>query len=236
MEKKRLTPPDYKNYEYTYNQSYQLACERLAEIVNLEQQCHKSGAQYQVQDDKQVIIIRYLNQSYQITLPDIKIALVNGAEEVPIRDRVLILHYFNSARGTPAAGRLITFRELPEGTVYAPTFDKRTVKHLLNNFGKEPELLLDTAKKLGGHQVEHGDVAVTIDAVARVPVTIVLWRGDEEFPPSGNILFDASITDYLATEDITILCETITWRLVRSFLRNCFSFRAGKERVSPYFQ
>ena len=220
MEKKRLTPPDYKNYEYAYNQSYQLASKRLAEIDDLEQQCRKSGAQYQVQDDKQVIVIRYLNQSYQITLPDIKIALVNGTEEVPIRDRVLILHYFNSARGTPAAGKLITFRELPEGTVYAPTFDQRTVKHLLNNFGKEPELLLDVAKKLGGHQVEHGDVAVTIDAFARVPVTIVLWRGDEEFSPSGNILFDASITDYLATEDITILCETITWRLVRSFQRN----------------
>ncbi len=220
MEKKRLTPPDYKNYEYAYNQSYKLACERLAEIDDLEQQCHKSGAQYQVQDDKQVIVIRYLNQSYQITLPDIKIALVTGTEEVPIRDRVLILHYFNSARGTPAAGRLITFRELPEGTVYAPTFDKRTVKHLLNNFGKEPELLLDTAKKLGGYQIEQGDVAVTIDAFARVPITIVLWRGDEEFPPSGNILFNASITDYLATEDITILCETITWRLVRSFKRN----------------
>ncbi len=216
MEKKRLTPPDYKNYEYAYNQSYQLACERLAGIVNLEQQCHNSGAHYQVQDDPQVIVIRYLNQSYQITLPDIKIALVNGAEEVPIRDRVLILHDFNSARGTPVAGRLITFRELPEGVVYFPTFSKRTIKPLLAHFDKEPHLLLEAAEKLGGHNIDYGDTAVTISAFSRVPITIILWRGDEEFAPQGNVAFDATISDYLPTEDITVLCETIAWKLIRS--------------------
>ena len=136
-------------------------------------------------------------------------------EEVPIRDKVLILHYFNTSRGTQPAGRLIAFKELPEGIVYAPTFDKRTIKPLLNYFGREPHLLLDAAKKFGGCQVEHGDVAVTINAFSRVPITIVLWRGDGEFAPEGNILFDASITDYLATEDITRLCENITWRLIR---------------------
>lgn len=215
-----MTPPEQKNYEYAYKQAYKIACEQLAEIDDLEEQCRKSGAQYQVKDDKKVIVIPYINQSCQITLPDIEISLVNSAEEVPIRDKVLILHYFIGASGTQAAGRLIPFRELPEGTAYAPTFAKRTIKHLLNCFGQEPQLLLDTAEKFGGHRVEHGDVAVTIMAFPRVPITIVLWRGDAEFAPDGSVLFDASITDYLATEDITILCETITWRLIRYFREN----------------
>jgi Domain of unknown function (DUF3786) len=43
-----------------------------------------------------------------------------------------------------------------------------------------------------------------------VPVTLALWRGDEELTPAGNILFDASISGYLEAEDITVLCETIT--------------------------
>jgi hypothetical protein len=57
-------------------------------------------------------------------------------------------------------------------------------------------------------------MAVTINAFSRVPVTIVLWRGDDEFAPDGNILFDANVSDYLPTEDITILCETIVWKLI----------------------
>ncbi|GAI34732.1 unnamed protein product, partial [marine sediment metagenome] len=46
--------------------------------------------------------------------------------------------------------------------------------------------------------------------------TLVLWRGDEEFPPSGSIMFDATISDYLSAEDITVLCQTIAWKLVKS--------------------
>ncbi|HUT97259.1 MAG TPA: DUF3786 domain-containing protein, partial [Dehalococcoidales bacterium] len=60
-----------------------------------------------------------------------------------------------------------------------------------------------------------GDVAVTINAFKRVPITFVLWRGDEEFPPDGSILFDATVSDYLSIEDTNVLCERIAWKLVR---------------------
>jgi hypothetical protein len=56
---------------------------------------------------------------------------------------------------------------------------------------------------------------VNINAFDRVPTTLVLWRGDEELAPNGNILFDSNISDYLSTEDITVLCETIVWKLVK---------------------
>ncbi|GAJ24463.1 unnamed protein product, partial [marine sediment metagenome] len=154
-------------------------------------------------------------QSYLITLPNIEISLVDSAEEVTIRDKLLILHYFTSAKGTPATNRLITFRELPEGSVYSPTFSKRTIKPLLDHFGKEPRLLVDAGEKLGGHKADYGDTAVTINAFNRVPLTIILWQGDDELAPQANVVFDANISDYLPTEDITVLCETITWRLIK---------------------
>jgi hypothetical protein len=80
----------------------------------------------------------------------------------------------------------------------------------------EPHRLIDAAAKLGGHKANYGDVAVTIKAFSYVPITLVLWRGDEEFAPSGSTIFDATISDYLSTEDITVLCETITWKLVKA--------------------
>jgi len=210
-----LILPDQKNYEFAYKLAYKLACEKLIKIDDVEQQCRKSDSKYQVRDSKEEIIIQYLNQSYLITLPDVEISLVGSAEEVPIRDKVLILHYFTSAKGTPAAGRLITFRELPEGKVYSPTFSNRTIKPLLDNFNKDPNLLVEISKRFGGHKADYGDTAVTINAFSHVPITIVLWQGDAELAPQGNILFDATISDYLPTEDITVLCETITWRLIR---------------------
>jgi len=215
MENKRLTLPLQKKYEYAYRLAYQLACEQLAKIDDIEQQCRKSDAQYRVTDSQKEIIIQYLNQSYLITLPDIKISLVDSADEIPIRDKLLILHYFITAKGTLLANKLITFRELPEGSVYSPTFSQRTIKPLVDHFGQEPCLLVDAAEKLGGHKADYGDTAVTINAFSRVPITIILWRGDDELAPQGSVVFDATISDYLPTEDITVLCETITWRLVR---------------------
>jgi len=88
----------------------------------------------------------------------------------------------------------------------------------LDNFSQKPNRLLDAAAKLGGHRAGYGDVAITINAFSRVPITLALWQGDDELAPEGNILFDSTISDYLSTEDITVLCETIAWRL-GSFLR-----------------
>ena len=207
--------PNQQNYEYGYELAYKLACEQLAKFDNIGQQCLKSGAQYQVIDSQKIIILEYLNQSYQIVFPDIDISLIDSEEEVPMRDKILILHYFTQTKGIPITNRVIAFKELPEGANYFSTFYKRAIKPLLDHFGREPERLIDITQELGGHKANYGDVAVTINAFKYVPITLVLWRGDKEFNPEGNILFDSTITDYLPTEDIIILCETISWKLVR---------------------
>ena len=93
-----LKLPTLKAQDYGYGLAYRLACEQLARIDDMEQQCLKADAQY---IDSQKIMVKYLNQSYLITLPDINISLLTGEETVPIRDKILILHYFTMAKGTP---------------------------------------------------------------------------------------------------------------------------------------
>ena len=138
--------PNQKNYEYGYELAYKLAREELAKISDIEQQCHKSGAQYQVIDSQKVIFIKYLNQSYRITFPDVEISLMDSEEEVPLRDKILILHYLTSAKGTSLTNKLITYKELPEGIIYFPTFSKRTIEPLLAHFGNELHILVDIAQ------------------------------------------------------------------------------------------
>ncbi len=203
--------------EHGYELAYKLACQQLANIENIEQQCLKSGAQCQIIDSKRVITTEYLNQSYLISLPDIEISLMDSEAAIPLRDKILIVHYLSQAKGTPLSNKIISYKELPEGTNYFPTFYKRAIKPIVDHFGKEPEGLVDVAAKLGGYKVDYGDVAVTINAFPRVPITFVLWKGGEEFPPEGNILFDSTIPDYLPIEDINVLCEATAWRLAKSY-------------------
>lgn len=199
--------------ENAFDVSYRIACEQLAKIGDLPHHCLRSSARYVGPDE---IVIDYLSQSYRIMISNCKILLEESGTEAPLRDKILILHYFTGAKGTPATGKLIAYKQLLGGVSYFCAFSQRAIAPLVKNFGKSPELLLKAATKLGGHEADHGDVSVTVSAFPRVPITLVVWRGDEEVAPNGNILFDANICDYLSTEDVTVLCETIIWKLVRS--------------------
>ncbi len=191
---------------------HKLACEQLASVKDIEEQCRRSGARYIEPNE---IAISYLNRPYHIMLPDARVLSADSGVEAPLRDKILILHYFTGAKGTAATGKLIAFEQLSGGVSYFPAFSQRAVGPLVKNFGKSPGLLKETAAKLGGREAGYGDASVTINAFDRVPVTLVLWRGDEDVAPNGNILFDASVSDYLPTEDVTVVCETIIWKLVK---------------------
>ena len=78
MENSRLLLSTHKDYEYGYESAYKLACEQLAKIEDIKQQCLNSGAQYLAVDSKKVITIEYLNQSYQIALPEVEVSLMDG--------------------------------------------------------------------------------------------------------------------------------------------------------------
>jgi hypothetical protein len=214
MADKRVSVPEPGVREIAHQLAYKIARERLAEIKDIERQCRQSGARYLPAEKS--IVLDHLNRSYRISLPDGEVSFVGSAEAIPARDKILILHYFARARGTPPTGKLITYKELQEGINYYPTFFKRAIDPVITNFKAEPEKLTEIAATMGGRKSDYGDIAVTITAFPNVPLTIVLWRGDEEFPLDGTILFDSTIPDYLPTEDVTILCEIIAWRLVRS--------------------
>ena len=211
MKDKKLTLPQ-KKYQYGYELAYQIASERLANIGDIKQQCLRSGAQY---IDPRRVSLTYLNQPYLISIPDAEVSLMTGKEEVPIREKILILHYLTQAKGTPLSNKLVTYRELKEGSLYTPVFYQRAIKPIVDHFGSHPQQLVTASAPLGGETADYGDVSIIIPAFPRVPITLVLWKGDDEFPPEGNLMFDSTVPDYLTNDDIHTLCEIIAWRLVR---------------------
>jgi hypothetical protein len=199
--------------------------------MDIKQQCFRSGAQY-VHPDR--VTIEYLNQSYVMAIPGMEISLRDSlhhcegrnpvtalerqesCQQIDLRDRILMLHYLITARGTPATGKLIGFRQVPGGIFEHASFSREVLTPLLDHFGREPERLVEAAENLGGSKAGYGDVAISIKAFPRVSVVIVLWRGDDEFAPNASMLFDSTVTDYLSTEDMTVLCERIVEKLTHS--------------------
>ena len=66
-----------------------------------------------------------------------------------------------------------------------------------------------------GELADLGDASITLRPLPRLPLTVVLWKGDDEFTPEGSILFDGSVGSYLPTEDIAMLSGMVVYRLIR---------------------
>jgi hypothetical protein len=194
----------------SFELAFKLASEKLARLTP-DELCRRSGARPL---DQNSIMLHYLNHPYQVAISSGDMSRMDAEENIPIKDRILILHYLTQATGAPFANQLIAYSQIQGGNFYCPAFQQRTLDPILKCFGARPELLVDLAKRFGGQRAGYGDVSVSVDAFPFVRVVIVLWRGDDEVPTGGNILFDKNITDYLSTEDIVVLSETIIWKLI----------------------
>lgn len=203
----------YENItEEAFGLAIDLAREKL-KLRDLEDICTKSGAE--PYDEKRVRIM-YLNEPYLVDLRSGEIVQEGNGELLPLRDRIIILHYLVDAKGTPFTGKLLTYAQIEGGRFYFPVFHKRTIEPMIRNFAQNPESLISASKKFGGERERYGDASVSFKPLPRIKLFMVVWKGDSEVPPNGNILFDRNITDYLCAEDIAVITEILTWKVIRS--------------------
>ncbi len=61
---------------------------------------------------------------------------------------------------------------------------------------------IERGLRFGAEIVQYGDAAVRLFPLPRVPVTIILWLEDEEFPARANLLFDSTVDYQISLSDI----------------------------------
>jgi hypothetical protein len=182
----------------------------------LETVARSSGAD--IRGDVNALSIRFLDKDVAISWPDMEFSYQGSEKEVPIQDQVLLLHYLRGSlnAGTGGnAGEWVSFQDLPDGRFYMDAFLKRAKAPLVSTFGADPKKLVELASRIySAAHAEFGDFSMTIKALPRVPVVLVLWEGDDEFPPEGNILFNRGISGILSAEDIAWLAGAVVYPLV----------------------
>jgi len=198
-------PEPQKNLE----EAWRLAWLKL-QSRDLSRIAGNSGAEL----DGNVLRLKMLDEVYEIDTSSKSVRLAGGGD-APLRQAVLILHYLEQANGAPLSGVEAGFPELSGGAFYEGPFRGRIILRLAREFGDAPEDFLKCAIDLGGSKGKYGDACSTFHLFPNVPVTMIIWRGDEELPPAANVIFDRGIENYLPTEDIVIGCETIVGRLCK---------------------
>ena len=198
-----------------YKHAAEIAKKELA-IKNPKRIANLSGAEVEANSEGSGLLkLDFLNRKIRISWPDLAFSLEETGEEVPLQQQVLLLHYLLGAGGPLKTGDWIAYQEVPDGKFYLDAFLRRAKNPMVQGFGGQPALLKKLATDLyGAAPLDQGDIAVVIQALPMVPVGLVLWEGDEEFPPEGTILFDRSVSGILSAEDIAWLAGMIIYPLI----------------------
>lgn len=178
--------------------------------------CTKGGAILtRNREGAAAIELCFLNRTVRIALPQLCFSTGPAGEDIPIWEKILILHYLANSPRSALQETLINYRRLRDGALYSEAFERRCIQPLLKAFGSRPDTLFAAAARLGGVPADFGDCAVRIPVFPRIDIICCLWKGDDEFAPEATMLFDAGIEGFLCAEDIAVLCQQIILKIIR---------------------
>ncbi len=195
-----------------YRQAFDLASTSLRE-VNLEEKSMKAGGAYKKEKEREEIVIPFFSEPYAIVIPQFEF-FSPSKKTVSLVARILLLHYLARADGSRVTGRWVGYKDIPGGLLYAGVFERRVTEPLAKKFGNSKKIFAQAGLRMGGRLVDIGDTSFILQAFPFVPLQYILWEGDDEFPPKVQLLFDSSVDHYLSLEDVVVLGQLATGRLI----------------------
>lgn len=125
---------------------------------------------------------------------------------------LVTLTYLLRARKLEPSGQWIGEKEIPGGEQFFRGLHQFPFGRLLKRFGPDTALLERAARSLGATPVSMGDAAFAFQAFPRVPIALLMWEGDEEFPAAMHLRFDETISKHLPPLDVIWALANVTCR------------------------
>jgi len=117
----------------------------------------------------------------------------------------LLLTYASTTNPKAPEGRWIPFGELTSGSTTVGYFSKRFEEPLRVIAVEHTDVFFELLRIFGGKSVGgfDADYAVALLPLPNVPMLILYWREEDEFPSKLRVMFDPTADSYLGPEIIT---------------------------------
>ncbi len=175
---------------------------------------HTGSTYYLTQEGKKEFHLNFFKDKVIVAFPDF--TMINASTEKVIPDiiQTVFLYYFLSD-GKERESHWISLSELPNGGFYKHAYQGYTGNRLVRAFKNDLKAFKSSALSLGGVSENFGDLSFSFQALPRFYLIAVYWGGDEEFPPSSQVLFDASANHYLPTDVCAFVGSVLTEKLIK---------------------
>ena len=174
-------------------------------------------------EEQKYFTLKFLGTVYQISWPDFQVS--HEADDMgfyPLETmtyaRTLTIRFLLNGAEASGSGKFKTYREMPWGEVYLRQFDGRCIKRLAFSYGNRIKDFQAIMEHMHCGPVKHGDIAYQLEIFPDYLVQMILWEGDDEFPPSSQILFSDNFPISFQAEDMAVMGDVIIGSL-KSFAK-----------------
>lgn len=112
------------------------------------------------------------------------------------------LWYLIDAKDIPLTGRLIKPANIKGGEMFFRGSHVLPLDSVADRYGYDKEAFIKRGEELCAEVLNYGDASLKLLPMPRIPVTLILWLKDEEFPPRADLLLDSTCELQLPLEII----------------------------------
>ena len=145
--------------------------------------------------------VKLLGREFAIAHPDYAIRALDGGKVPPLPTQTFLLRYLLESRDVAWNGEWKTFREMPWGEMYIKPYTGRVLTRAAFTFGTRVAAFKAAAEKMGALPVKHGDAGFQFDLVGGYKMQVLVWEGDDEFPPNAQVLYSDNFAQGFVAED-----------------------------------
>ncbi len=162
-----------------------------------EEAVARTGARW----DGNEFYVNLLGREFAISHPVYGIRALDGGKLPPLPTQTFLLRYLLESREIAWAGEWKTFREMPWGEMYIKPYTGRVLTRAAFTFGTRVAAFRAAAEKMGALPVAHGDAGFQFQLIGGYAMRILVWEGDDEFPPNAQVLYSDNFAQGFAAED-----------------------------------
>ena len=122
--------------------------------------------------------------------------------------RIVLAYYVLHGGSGALAGQWVAYRDFKDGAFFYEAFKRIVEYKIAQDFSGRMDDLKRTAASLGAEHIETelgGDLGLRFPVLPNVPLLLIFYDADEDFPSSARVLFDASGPAFLDMECLAVL-------------------------------
>ncbi len=151
--------------------------------------------------DGKEFYVNLLGREFALAHPVYAIRATDNGPVPPLATQTFLLRYLLESKDVTWGGSWKTFREMPWGEMYIKPYTGRVLTRAAFTFGTRVAAFRAAAERMGAVNVQHGDAGFQFDLIGGYRMQILVWEGDEEFPPNAQVLYSDNFEDGFAAED-----------------------------------